>query len=168
MNLNSEVRFAIFVITGISLLVFLDHCTKVIAITNLQYAEEVRVYSILDLYLVYNKGGAFSFLAFSGGWQRYFFIFSGGLLILASLRVLFLSRSDSKLKQVALVLMVGGIAGNLVDRVLFGYVVDFLRLHWEGMSSPVFNFADIVILLAAMLSMIYLILDNKKIANSEH
>ena len=146
---------------SVLLLVAIDHFLKVQAITNLPYGERLSALPVLDFFLVYNKGGAFSIFANAGGWQRYFFITSAGLVIMISLRVLLLSRTEGSLKKVALILMAAGVAGNLVDRILFGYVVDYFLLHWDDLSFAVFNFADVVIILAVMLSMIYMLRSNK-------
>lgn len=116
---------------------------------SFNYSERLYVLPVFDLTLLHNTGAAFSFLAGESGWQRWFFAViavgvSTGLLIwLARLK-----RHETWL-ACALALVLGGALGNLHDRILLGYVVDFLLFHWDNAYFPAFNLADAAITLGA-------------------
>ncbi len=116
---------------------------------SFNYGERLYVLPVFDLALLHNTGAAFSFLAGESGWQRWFFAViavgvSTGLLIwLARLK-----RHETWL-ACALALVLGGALGNLHDRILLGYVVDFLLFHWDNAYFPAFNLADAAITLGA-------------------
>lgn len=116
---------------------------------SFNYGERLYVLPVFDLTLLHNTGAAFSFLAGESGWQRWFFAViavgvSTGLLIwLARLK-----RHETWL-ACALALVLGGALGNLHDRILLGYVVDFLLFHWDNAYFPAFNLADAAITLGA-------------------
>ncbi|RYY83804.1 MAG: signal peptidase II, partial [Comamonadaceae bacterium] len=97
----------------------------------------------------HNTGAAFSFLAAASGWQRWLFT---GIGIVATLFILYLLRSHAgqKLFSFALACILGGAVGNVVDRLLHGYVVDFLQFHWRGWYFPAFNIADMAITIGAV------------------
>jgi signal peptidase II len=103
---------------------------------------------------VHNEGAAFSFLADAGGWQRWFFT---GLGVVASAAMVWMLKQHSaqKLFGFAVACVLGGAIGNVIDRVLYGYVVDFLDFHYAGIHFPAFNVADSAITLGAA----FLILD---------
>jgi signal peptidase II len=98
---------------------------------------------------VHNHGAAFSFLAGAGGWQRWFFT---GIGIVAAGVIVWLLRAHpgQKLFCFALACILGGALGNVIDRVAYGYVVDFLDFHWHGMHFPAFNVADSAITVGAV------------------
>ncbi|MDP5070522.1 MAG: signal peptidase II, partial [Congregibacter sp.] len=104
-----------------------------------------------NLTLHHNQGAAFSFLADAGGWQRWFF---AGLALAVSAMIVFWLR-DLKPRQwplsLALALVLGGALGNLVDRILLGYVVDFISVHYQDWYFPTFNVADSAISVGAAL-----------------
>ena len=125
-----------------------DQCTKLLASTYLNYAEPVSLLPFFSLTLLHNTGAAFSFLADASGWQQgLFLVLAVGVSVysLWSLR-------DPELchwMQAGFVLLVPGAIGNAIDRMAFGYVVDFLHFHWGHWSFPAFNVADTSITLAA-------------------
>ncbi len=133
------------------LVLVLDQVSKQLALTWLEYAQPVTLLPVFDLTLLYNRGAAFSFLAGQSGWQRWFFsliaILVGGYLLH------WLSRTPKteRLLSIALVLVLGGAIGNLIDRLWLGYVVDFISLHWRQYYYPAFNLADSAITLGAAL-----------------
>lgn len=130
--------------------VVLDLLTKYMASHFLNYAQPVEVLPFFNLTLLHNTGAAFSFLADHPGWQRWFFAI---VAIGASIGLtIWLSRvkADEKLLAVALPLIIGGALGNLYDRLVHGYVVDFLSFHAAGWYYPAFNVADIGITLGAV------------------
>ncbi|MEH6824824.1 MAG: signal peptidase II [Motiliproteus sp.] len=133
------------------LVLILDQASKQLALALLEYAQPIRLLPVFDLTLLYNKGAAFSFLAGQDGWQRWFF--SVIALAVSAYLLHWLSKiaRTERLLSIALVLILGGAAGNLIDRVLFGHVVDFISLHWQHYYYPAFNIADSAITLGALL-----------------
>lgn len=137
------------------LLLGLDQWTKLIALGALEYAVPVPVFPGLDWKLVYNHGAAFSFLAGASGWQRWFFLTLA--LVISVVLTVWLRR----LPRVAwnlclpLALIVSGAIGNAIDRVLYGYVVDFIHVYWREWSWPVFNIADSAISVGAVMLILY-------------
>jgi signal peptidase II len=136
---------------GIALIVIvLDQFTKTLVLGHFQYGDARPVTGFFNLVRVHNTGAAFSFLAGAGGWQRWFFV---GLGIAASVFIVWMLRTQGhqRLFAWALSLILGGALGNVIDRLLHGYVVDFLDLHWRGWHFPAFNIADAAISIGAAL-----------------
>lgn len=133
-----------------ALVIVLDQLTKLWIISHFAYGEKLYVLSVFDLVLAHNTGAAFSFLADAGGIQRWLFTF---IAVAASIWIVWLLRrhSDQKVFALALSLILGGALGNLIDRVAYGYVVDFLSFHWEEHYFPAFNVADSAITCGAFL-----------------
>jgi signal peptidase II len=132
----------------IGVIFLVDQCTKLLASTYLNYAEPVGLLSFFSLTLLHNTGAAFSFLADAGGWQQWLFLVLAVGVSAYSIR----SLRDPGLcgwMQAGFLLLIPGAIGNAVDRVAFGYVVDFLHFHWGNWSFPAFNVADTSITLAA-------------------
>ena len=128
---------------GLALLVLaVDQATKLWAAGTLDYGMPVTVLPFFNLTLVHNTGAAFSFLADAGGWQRIFFIVVSGVVSLVLAAWLWRLPRDARLLGIALALVLGGAVGNLVDRVAYGYVIDFLDFHAAGWHWPAFNVAD--------------------------
>lgn len=134
--------------------VVLDLTTKAMASAMLTYAQPVPVMPMFNLTLLHNTGAAFSFLANEAGWQRWIFI------TLALAVSVFLVRWLSTLKEgetwlaVAIVLILGGAIGNVYDRIVHGYVVDFIHLYWGRYHFPAFNIADMAITAGAAMMII--------------
>lgn len=140
----------------LSLIVFvLDQFTKYAITASFQIGESKYICSWFNLVLAHNTGAAFSFLANAGGWQREFFIVLT-LMITAVLLWMLRSNHRNRVLSTALALVVGGAIGNLYDRILHGYVIDFVQWHVAGYYWPAFNIADSAICLGAAL----LILDS--------
>ncbi|MCV2348839.1 signal peptidase II [Paucibacter sp. Y2R2-4] len=136
---------------GIALvIILLDQFTKVLILGNFQLGDSRFVTSFFNVVRVHNTGAAFSFLAGAGGWQRWFFV---GLGALATLFIVVMLRKHGQqtLFATALSLILGGAIGNVVDRLLHGYVVDFIQVHWAGWYFPSFNIADSAISVGAVL-----------------
>ena len=123
------------------LLLVIDQLTKLLAKNNLFEGVAKPVTSFLNWTLVYNPGAAFSFLAQAGGWQRWFFT---GLGVIATLGMVWMLKKHpgQKLFGFAIACILGGAVGNVIDRVLYGYVVDFLDFYYAGSHFPAFNVAD--------------------------
>ena len=134
---------------GLSLLVLLaDQFSKIWIIGSYQLGDSLPVTSFFNLVRAHNSGAAFSFLAQAGGWQRWFFT---GLGSAAALLMVWLLKKHAgqKLFGFAIACVLGGAVGNVMDRVLYGYVVDFLDFHYAGIHFPAFNLADSAISLGA-------------------
>lgn len=134
-----------------ALVVAIDLGSKAWFSANFFYGQRLEVLPVFDLVLLHNPGAAFSFLANAGGWQRWFFVL---LALVASLLILgWLNRLQRSewLTALALALILGGALGNLYDRLMHGYVVDFLAFHWNQRYFPAFNLADTGITLGALL-----------------
>ncbi|WP_017443673.1 signal peptidase II [Gayadomonas joobiniege] len=131
-------------------LLIVDQVSKIIVVDNFYLGESIAVTDFFNLTYVHNYGAAFSFLADSGGWQRWFFT---AIAIFAVVLIsIWLKRTDKS--QTALVIgfncILGGAAGNLVDRVAYGYVVDFLDFTIPLYGRwPAFNVADMAIVIGA-------------------
>jgi signal peptidase II len=127
---------------GLALIILIaDQFTKTLILGYYQLGDSTKVLNFFNVVRVHNSGAAFSFLAGAGGWQRWFFTVIG---VVATLFIIWMLRSHAgqKLFAFALACILGGAVGNVVDRVLHGYVVDFLDFHWSGMHFPAFNVAD--------------------------
>ena len=137
-----------------ALVVVTDQASKYLALTHLTLLESVPVMSNFNLRLVYNIGGAFSFLSEAGGWQRWFFIVYSSIVSAVVLIWLCLLPAHKYCLSAALSLILGGALGNLLDRVKLGYVIDFIDLYYNNWSWPTFNFADSAICLGAFFFLI--------------
>lgn len=125
--------------------VLLDQGSKWLVTEAFEYGETLAVFQSFALTLRYNTGAAFSFLAESGGWQRWFFI----VIAAAVSTVIFiwlgrLTKKD-KIEALGLSLILGGALGNVIDRLFHGYVVDFILLYYKDWQFPAFNIADTAI-----------------------
>lgn len=135
----------------ISLSVFLlDIVSKNFIQNKIMYGEQVEITSFLSLVHFQNTGAAFSFLSDQGGWQRYFLI---AISLLAVLYIPWLINQYKKniLIVIGLLLILGGAIGNLYDRISYGYVIDFIYLHFAEFYWPAFNVADSAISLGVLL-----------------
>lgn len=133
-----------------ALVVGLDQVTKFVVVRAFALHEVLEVTPFFNLVLVYNRGAAFSFLSDAGGWQRELFI---GIALVASVWIGWLLKKHAQetLFCLALSLILGGAVGNVIDRVLYGGVVDFLDFHMLGYHWPAFNVADSAISCGAAL-----------------
>ena len=134
-----------------AIIVLLDQVTKITITRLFEYGETLPVTGFFNLVLVYNPGAAFSFLGDAGGWQRYFFT---AVALGAVLYILYLLKRHpgQTLFCLALSLIMGGAIGNVIDRMAYGHVIDFLDFYWTGIGHfPAFNVADIAISVGAFL-----------------
>jgi signal peptidase II len=130
------------------LLLVADQFTKVLIMGYYQLGDSTQVTTFFNIVRVHNSGAAFSFLANAGGWQRWFFTAIGigaALLMVWMLK----NHAGQKLFAFAIASILGGAVGNVIDRVLYGHVVDFLDFHWAGWHFPAFNVADSAISIGA-------------------
>ena len=144
-NLSFLRYLAIAIVT-----LLLDQLSKWSALSNLQLGMPEPVLPFMNWLLLFNPGAAFSFLAQSSGWQRWFFTVLG---LAASAYILWLLRKSlgDKMLCWALSLILGGALGNVLDRIMYGAVVDFIDLHYANLHWPAFNIADSAICIGAAL-----------------
>lgn len=125
-----------------ALTLVLDQASKLAVHGNMQLFESIPLVPYFNLTYVHNTGAAFSFLAQAGGWQRW--LFAGLAVVMSSIIAVWLHRlqKHETLMAVALALVLGGAIGNLIDRVAYGYVIDFLDVYYQDWHWPAFNIAD--------------------------
>jgi signal peptidase II len=136
-------------VSGVVLLA--DQCTKLLADAMLTLYQPVAVMPYVAMRKAYNSGAAFSFLADGSGWQRWFFIVLAVIVI--SVLLVWLRRlpTGDVRARLALALIIGGAAGNVIDRLMYGYVIDFIDVYYESWHWPAFNIADAAISVGALL-----------------
>ena len=142
---------------GIAFVILLaDQFTKLLVVGSFALGDSQTVTSFFNLVRVHNSGAAFSMLSNASGWQRWFFT---GIGVVATFFILWLLRSHptQKLFCFSLALVLGGAVGNVIDRIAYGHVVDFLDFHWDWLSPvfyqghfPAFNVADSAISVGAV------------------
>lgn len=129
-----------------------DQLVKAWVVHHFALFERVHVLPVLDIILTYNRGAAFSFLSDASGWQRWLFVVLA--LIISAWIAVYLWRSPregDRWMAAALALIAGGAVGNVIDRLVHGYVIDFVQLHWQGWYYPAFNLADSAITVGALI-----------------
>ena len=139
---------------------FLDLLTKNYALNHLIINHSLSINNFLNLTLAFNYGAAFSFLSDAGGWQRWFFIaFSFIVIIVISYMMIY----DNNSPYIAFSFVIGGALGNLNDRIIYGYVIDFIEVYYNTFYWPIFNFADVAISIGVILLLHNIIFNKKKI-----
>jgi signal peptidase II len=136
---------------GVAVIVILfDQLTKIAVAKVFAYGSSHVIAPFFNLVLVYNRGAAFSFLAMAGGWQRWAFTALG---VAAAVLICYLLKrhGNQKMFCAALALIMGGAIGNVIDRLLYGHVIDFLDFHVGTWHWPAFNLADSAITIGAAL-----------------
>lgn len=135
---------------GLAFIILLaDQFTKILILGYYHLGDSTYVTSFFNVVRVHNTGAAFSFLSDASGWQRWFFT-ALGFVAAAVIVWMLKSHSAQKLFSFAMACILGGAIGNVVDRLAYGYVVDFLDFHWRGMHFPAFNVADSAITVGAI------------------
>ena len=137
-----------------ALVVVLDQATKQWVLGSFRVMESLAVTSFFNLVLVFNPGASFSFLAGAGGWQKWFFVVLA-LAISAWLLHMLRQHAAERLLPTALALILGGALGNVIDRLRFDAVVDFLDFYAAGHHWPAFNLADSAITLGVGLMLLH-------------
>lgn len=130
--------------------VLLDQLSKITMSRLLSYGQSETITSYFNLVMVYNQGAAFSFLSNQGGWQRWFF---SALALGVSVFIVFMLKKNANQRMFcwSLSLILGGAVGNLIDRIAYGHVIDFLDFHFGRWHWPAFNVADGAITIGAAL-----------------
>jgi len=133
------------------LIIIIDQLTKYYINLEFELFQSVDIFPGLNIIHVHNTGAAFSFLSNAGGWQRWFFILiSAGISVGLIIWIAFLNNTRVWL-AVGLALILGGAIGNLIDRVLLGYVIDFIDVYYNKWHWPAFNVADSAISVGAVM-----------------
>ena len=149
------------------LVIVLDQLTKVWASTSFDYGQPWVITSFFNFTLLHNEGAAFSFLSDAGGWQKWFF---AAIAIVVSIGlIIWLARLEAsrRWEAFALALVLGGALGNLYDRLVFGYVIDFIVVHYEQHYWPAFNIADSAICVGAAILILDSFVSNRDDADSK-
>lgn len=144
------------------IIIILDQLSKHWIMANLTYGQPWEILPVFNLTLSYNPGAAFNFLSAANGWQRWLFT---AIAVLVSIYVIFwLTRVSAKdyLSKIGLSFVLGGALGNLYDRLHYGYVIDFIQVHYQNWYFPDFNLADSAITLGAVCIILTLLFDKKK------
>jgi signal peptidase II len=132
-----------------ALVAIIDQLTKLLVLKRFRFSERLNVIdNFFDLTLVFNKGAAFSFLANAGGWQKWFFI-AVAIIAIGFLLYLLAKHGGQKLFAFGVAMILGGAIGNVIDRIAYGQVTDFLLFYWNSYYFPAFNMADSAITLGA-------------------
>jgi len=140
-----------------ALIIGLDQWTKKLILDHMEQFQEIVVLPVLDIVRWHNEGAAWSLLSNAGGWQRWFFVTLGIVVSVGILVWLWRLPARGQGRVAAgLAMVMGGALGNVVDRLNHGFVVDFIKLHYDGYVFPAFNLADSAITVGAAL----LILDS--------
>ena len=144
------------------LIIVLDQLSKQLVEASLLVYEIIPLLPFFNLTLAYNEGAAFSFLSDQGGWQRWLFaILAMGvsLVLITWLRRLTV---QERLLAAALSLIIGGALGNLIDRLLFGHVIDFLDFYYKSWHWPAFNVADSAIFIGVVLFLLDAVVNKRE------
>ena len=146
------------------LLMGADQITKSLILNHYQLGDSTFITSFFNIVRAHNTGAAFSFLSDAGGWQRWLFT---GIGVAATIFIVWQLRAHpgQKLFSFALSSILGGAVGNVVDRLMHGYVVDFLDFYWGSSHFPAFNVADMGITLGAILLILDEVLRAKRAKN---
>ncbi len=131
-----------------------DQVSKQLVELNFAMYESMELLPFLNITLVYNEGAAFSFLSDQGGWQRWLFVLLALAVSLVLVGWVKRLRQDERAIAVALTLVIGGAVGNLVDRILYGHVIDFIDLYYGQWHWPAFNVADSAISIGVALMLL--------------
>lgn len=134
---------------GLSLLLLIvDQFSKLLVLGSFRLGDGIRVTGFFNLVRVHNEGAAFSFLAGASGWQRWLFT-AIGLLAAGFIVWMLRAHPGQRLFALAMSCILAGAIGNVIDRLVHGYVVDFLQFHHAGWYFPSFNIADSAITIGA-------------------
>ncbi len=142
------------------LMIVLDQASKWWMVSWLSLYETVAVVPYFNLTMAHNYGAAFSFLADAGGWQKWFFIVLATVVSLVLIVWIAKLKPTAKLEAVSLSLILGGAIGNVIDRIYYGYVIDFLDVYYGSFHWPAFNIADSAICIGAVLLIIDTVINN--------
>jgi len=132
----------------------LDQWSKIAIDSSMRLYESIAIIPGFNLTYVHNTGAAFSFLSEAGGWQRWFFAAMAFIISIVLTIWLYRLKKHETLLAIALALVLGGAIGNLIDRVAYGYVIDFLDVYYQSRHWPAFNIADSAITVGVFLMLL--------------
>lgn len=132
----------------------LDQASKLAVASTMRLYESIQIAPFFRLTYVHNTGAAFSFLSEAGGWQRWFFAALAFVISIVITAWLARLKKHETLLAVSLALVLGGAVGNLIDRLAYGYVIDFLDVYYQAWHWPAFNIADSAITLGVGLMLL--------------
>lgn len=136
------------------LVLLVDQITKQWVAGTMELYQSIEVLPVFNITYIHNPGAAFSFLADQPGWQRWFFAAIATIASIVFAYWLAKTPKTNKWLSIAFALLLSGALGNLIDRVAFGYVIDFLDFHWDNAHYPTFNIADCAIFIGAVMMII--------------
>lgn len=136
------------------LVVALDQASKIAVDASMHLYQSIFIIPFFNFTYVRNTGAAFSFLSEAGGWQRWFFAILASLISIVLVVWLSKLEKHETLMAASLSLILGGAVGNLIDRVAYGYVIDFLDVYYEAWHWPAFNIADSAISIGVFLMLL--------------
>ena len=136
------------------IIIILDQWSKLSVTATMQLYESIQIMPYFNLTYVRNEGAAFSFLSDAGGWQRW--LFAGLAFAMSIMMIVWILRLKKQelLLATALSLVLGGALGNLIDRIAYGYVIDFLDVYYQNKHWPAFNVADSAICVGVFLMLL--------------
>ena len=143
-------------------IILVDQVTKYLASQHLAYGEGIEITSFFFFTLAHNTGAAFSLLANAGGWQRWFFVALGVIVAVSLVIWMYRLKPHEKLTGWSLALVLGGALGNVIDRVVFGYVIDFIDVYLGSYRWPAFNVADSAICVGAVILVVQSLFSNEE------
>lgn len=144
------------------LVVIIDQFTKILVARHFSYGETLTLFPGFDLTLRHNTGAAFNLFAEGSGWQRWFLIAIAVVISGAILVWLSKLKEYEKLEAWGLSLILGGALGNLIDRMIHAYVIDFILWYYKEWAWPAFNIADTAICIGVCLFLITLFYEDRK------
>lgn len=147
----SRISLIFFVLVG------LDQLSKILITSSLVEGSSIELLPILNLTLIFNSGIAFSLFDDNGVWGRWALVGLVALVLLYLVKILIKEKNLSSYESLALTLILCGGAGNLIDRIFIGHVVDFIHVFYQEYSFYVFNFADSYITIGVTLYLIYIL-----------
>jgi len=128
-----------------AVVIVLDQITKIRVDRSLELYDTIPITGFFNITKAYNYGAAFSFLNDAGGWQRWFFTTISAVVSIVLIVWLYRMSRQERMLSLSIALILGGAAGNLIDRAVYGYVVDFIQVYWNNSYFPSFNIADAAI-----------------------
>lgn len=148
-------------------MLIIDQLSKQSVVALMDYRESIAVMPFFNLTYVHNPGAAFSFLADQGGWQRWFFTAIAGVVSIFLVIWMAKTPKQDKLIAISFALILSGAVGNLIDRMMYGYVIDFLDFYVGNKHWPAFNVADSAIFVGAGLMILDAFRDSRN-GNKQH
>lgn len=142
--------------------IIIDQFTKYLIVQNIEYSSIVRLLPFLNLTLIHNTGAAYGFLGQFGIWASLFFIATAAVISLVLCWWLYRLPRENNWMGISLSLILGGAIGNLIDRILYGYVIDFVHFHLTTWSFAIFNVADAAITIGAVMLILDIFRGKKK------